>query len=147
MTRFLNRARKKFYVANNVGWCSRPPHKKDGFLRKGQFKKASNMNYCLSFSIRVEDELLRLIADFEEKNPGEEITVAKENELYSIAMETVIANDEGRTWAGGNVRLGEIILLVDCDTKVVRPQSGRRNVNKYWLTRVCSPSIVFSMGL
>jgi hypothetical protein len=102
-----------------VGWVARPPHGKDGYLRKGQFKKASNMNYCLNFSIRVEDELLRLIAEFEAQNPEEEVTVAKENELYALAMETIIASDEGRTWAAGNVRLGEFILLIDCDTKVV----------------------------
>jgi len=77
------------------------------------------MNYSLNFSIRVEDELLRLIAEYEQQNPEDEVTVAKENELYAIAMEKIIASDEGRTWAGGNVRLGEFILLVDCDTKVV----------------------------
>jgi hypothetical protein len=113
------RARQKFYKANSIGWCARPPHNKDGFLRKGQFKKASNMNYCLDFSIRVEDKLLSLIADHEQQFPEEEITVAKENELYDIAMKEIIDSDEGRTLADGNVRLGEIILLLDCDTKVV----------------------------
>lgn len=83
------------------------------------------MNYCLHFSIRVEDELLRLLAEYEEQHPSEEITVAKENELYSLAMETIIASDEGRTWAGGNVRLGEFILLVDCDTRVVKIKTER----------------------
>jgi hypothetical protein len=77
------------------------------------------MNYCLDFSIRVEDELLRMIAEYEQENPEVEVTVAKENELYAIAMETIMESDQGRTWAGGNVRLGEIILLVDCDTRVV----------------------------
>jgi hypothetical protein len=134
----FSRARQKYYKANNVGWCARPPHKKDGYLRKGQFKKASNMNYCLDFSIRVEDELLRLIAEYEQANPGESgkslfrpfglhftvlipcaVTVDKENELYAHATQTIISSDEGRTWAEGNVRLGEFILLLDCDTKVV----------------------------
>ncbi|KAE9379340.1 hypothetical protein N431DRAFT_540949 [Stipitochalara longipes BDJ] len=112
----LAEARKKFYAINDVGWCARPPHNKDGFQRKGKFKKASNMNYCLDFSIRVEDELLRLIAEHERENP--DITVEKENELYAIAMETILAADNGKTWAAGNVRLGEFILLLDCDTKV-----------------------------
>jgi hypothetical protein len=75
------------------------------------------MNYCLDFSIRVEDELLRLISEYEQEN--EDITVEKENELYAIAMETILASDNGKTWAAGNVRLGEFILLLDCDTKVV----------------------------
>lgn len=77
------------------------------------------MNYCLDFSIRVEDELQKRLDGYTAENPGEEVTVAKENEIYEAAMETVIASDEGRTWAAGNVRLGEFILLVDCDTKVV----------------------------
>jgi hypothetical protein len=47
------------------------------------------------------------------------VTVEKENELYAHAMQTVISSDEGRTWAEGNIRLGEFILLLDCDTKVV----------------------------
>lgn len=79
------------------------------------------MNYCLDFSIRVEDKLLALIAEYKQQFPDEEITVAKENELYDVAMEAIISSDEGRTWAEGNVRLGEIILLLDCDSKVVRP--------------------------
>lgn len=121
----LAAARQKYYAANNVGWCARPPHRpkpEDGetaFVRRGRFKKASNMNYCLNFSNRVEDELLRLLAEHELLHPGEEVSVEKENEFYGKAMEKIVAEDEGRTWAAGNVRLGEFILLVDCDTKVV----------------------------
>jgi len=75
------------------------------------------MNYCLDFSNRVEDELLRLIGTREEGT--ENITLEQENELYQQALDTIIASDEGRTLAAGNVRLGEIILLIDCDTRVV----------------------------
>jgi hypothetical protein len=76
------------------------------------------MNYCLDFSNRVEDELLRLISQQQEEN-AENITVEQENGLYNKAFETVLNSDDGRTMAEGNVRLGEIILLVDCDTRVV----------------------------
>ena len=86
------------------------------------------MNYCLNFSIRVEDELLRLGAEYERDQPGVEITAAKEDELYSTAMDTIIASDEGRTWASGNVRVGEFILLVDSDTRVVGTCSGETHV-------------------
>jgi hypothetical protein len=45
----LAEARKAYYEINGIGWCSRPPHcTEEGekfFLRKGKFKKASNMNY------------------------------------------------------------------------------------------------------
>ena len=79
------------------------------------------MNYCLDFSIRVEDELLRLIAALcaETGKSNEEITVEEENVLYNRALETIIEQDEGRTWASGNVRIGEIILIIDSDTRVV----------------------------
>jgi hypothetical protein len=93
----------------------------DGYKRQGQFKKASNMNYCLDFSIRVEDELLRLIAAVcaETGKANDEITVEEENILYDKALETIIEQDEGRTLASGNVRIGDIILIIDSDTRVV----------------------------
>jgi len=114
-----SRARRRYYAANHIGWCARPPHGQDGFIRRGRFKKASNMNYCLDFSNRVEDELLRLIARREEITKTQDITLEQENELYQQALDTVITADQGRTMAAGKVLLGEIILLVDCDTRVV----------------------------
>ncbi|KAF7882095.1 hypothetical protein EAF00_011611 [Botryotinia globosa] len=131
----LREARKTFYELNNIGYCSRPKHshskkkwyqgKKvqdnpEGFQRKGQFKKASNMNYCLSFSIRVEDELLRLIAakSAAEDRPQGDITPDEEDVLYKQALATCLEQDEGRTMAGGNVRIGDIILIIDSDTRV-----------------------------
>jgi hypothetical protein len=113
--------RKKFYKANNIGWCARPPHGKDGFVRAGKFKKASNMNYALSFSLRVEDELLRLMklkADAEGRTQ-ESLSIEEEEELYQQALQTVLEGAGGKTWAEGNIRMGEIILLIDCDTRVV----------------------------
>ena len=79
------------------------------------------MNYCLAFSNRVEDELSRLISQLAESRNTEtkNITTEQENELYQRAFDIVVSSDEGRTMAAGNVRLGEIILLVDCDTRVV----------------------------
>jgi hypothetical protein len=49
----------------------------------------------------------------------QEITVEEENVLYNKALETVIQQDEGRTLAWGNVRIGDIILTIDSDTRVV----------------------------
>jgi hypothetical protein len=79
------------------------------------------MNYSLDFSIRVEDELLRLIEAVcaETGKANNEVTVEEENVLYQKALETIIDQDEGRTWASGNVRIGEIILIIDSDTRVV----------------------------
>jgi len=47
------RARQDFYDEHNIGWVARPKHNpkpKEGeevFLRRGKFKKASNMNYAM----------------------------------------------------------------------------------------------------
>lgn len=117
----LAEARKRFYEANNIGWCARPAHGQDGFVRRGKFKKASNMNYCLSFSLRVEDELLRLMKEKADRTDRsqEDFSIEEENELYDQAVATILESDGGKTWAAGNVRMGEIILIVDCDTRVV----------------------------
>ena len=37
----LRKERIDFYADHNIGWVARPPHGKDGFQRKGKFKKVS----------------------------------------------------------------------------------------------------------
>lgn len=121
----MQEARKAFYELNHIGWCSRPAQNTnkdspDFFLRKGHFKKASNMNYCLDFSIRVEDELLRLIAETCQQRgcTQDDLSIDDEDELYEQARNTIVEKDGGKTWAAGNVRLGEVILIIDSDTRV-----------------------------
>lgn len=140
----MQEARKAFYELNNIGWVARPKHhehtkpksgwfskkKQDDsekgpdteevFIRAGHFKKASNMNYCLDFSLRVEDELLRLLGERAQERgcTSDDLTIEDEDELYERAMSTMLEKDEGRTWAAGNIRMGEIILIVDSDTRV-----------------------------
>ncbi|KAF2258386.1 hypothetical protein CC78DRAFT_478949 [Lojkania enalia] len=142
----MQEARKAFYELNNIGWVARPKdnqpkkEKKGGlfsknkaqdaeegekedtnhFIRAGHFKKASNMNYCLDFSLRVEDELQRLISETCDRRgcTQDDLTVEEEDELYEQARNNMLDQDEGHTWAAGNVRVGEIILIVDSDTRV-----------------------------
>ncbi|KAK6068055.1 glycosyltransferase family 2 protein [Seiridium cupressi] len=111
---------RMFYAANSIGWCARPAHGKDGFERKGEFKKASNMNYCLSFSSRVEDEMLRLLKQKAqtENREQESFSIQEEEEVYNQALQNMLDKDAGKSWAAGNVRMGEIILIIDCDTRV-----------------------------
>ncbi|KAK7469308.1 hypothetical protein VKT23_003792 [Stygiomarasmius scandens] len=54
-----------FYAEQNIGWVARPSHsdEPDGFKRAGRFKKASNMNYALALSLKVEAHLERLMAE------------------------------------------------------------------------------------
>ncbi|KAK3679131.1 hypothetical protein LTR78_000691 [Recurvomyces mirabilis] len=120
----LAEARQAYYELNNIGWCSRPPHcTEEGerfFLRKGKFKKASNMNYCLDFTGRVEDDwLVRIAAECEKRGCTQaDLSIEEEEVLYDEARESQIEADGGKTWAAGNVRMGEVILIIDSDTRM-----------------------------
>ncbi|KAK3112111.1 hypothetical protein LTR53_011951 [Teratosphaeriaceae sp. CCFEE 6253] len=120
----LAEARQAYYELNNIGWCSRPRHcTEEGenfFLRKGKFKKASNMNYCLDFAGRVEDDWLARIEEECQKRgcTQQDLSIEDEEMLYDEAREAQIERDGGRTWAAGNVRMGEVILIIDSDTRM-----------------------------
>lgn len=109
--------RQEYYDQNRIGWVARPKHNpkpldgSEAFIRAGKFKKASNMNYAMAVSSRVEDKLLQYA-----RPSG--WTQADEQNLYNECLETIKAEDKGRTWAGGNVRMGDYILLIDSDTRV-----------------------------
>ena len=53
-------ARIAFYANHGIGWVARPKHddsSPDGFKRAGRFKKASNLNYGLALSLKMEKHL------------------------------------------------------------------------------------------
>ncbi|KAF5339551.1 hypothetical protein D9611_011423 [Ephemerocybe angulata] len=58
-------ARLAFYANHNIGWVARPKHDDapGGFKRAGRFKKASNMNYGLALSLKMEKHLETLMAE------------------------------------------------------------------------------------
>jgi hypothetical protein len=97
-------ARIDFYADHSIGWTSRPKHGKDGFVRKGKFKKASNMNYGLMLSNRVEEKL-RLLDRGDRWHQTDEATE------YARCLNEVVEEEKGRAWADGNVRIGDYILL------------------------------------
>ena len=110
-------ARRIYYEENNIGWVARPKHNpkpaegERQFIRAGKFKKASNMNYAMEVSARVEEKLAKI-------RRHEKWTVTDELDSYNLALETAKDEDEGRTWAEGNIRIGDYILLIDSDTRV-----------------------------
>ncbi|KAF7889916.1 uncharacterized protein EAF02_002331 [Botrytis sinoallii] len=110
-------ARRDFYDEHTIGWVARPGHKPNpengekAFLRRGKFKKASNMNYALMVSNKVEERLLT-IARHEGWSQAEEYVA------YDQCLARVLEEEEGRAWAGGNIRVGDYILLIDSDTRV-----------------------------
>ncbi|KAK4445344.1 glycosyltransferase family 2 protein [Podospora aff. communis PSN243] len=103
-------ARIEFYADHSIGWVARPKHGEEGFLRRGKFKKASNMNYALMISCKVEEKLEQF-----QRTP--EWTQHDEAQAYEQALKEVLEED-GRAWADGNIRVGDYILIIDSDTRV-----------------------------
>ncbi|KAK4133561.1 hypothetical protein BT67DRAFT_53734 [Trichocladium antarcticum] len=104
------RARIEFYADHSIGWVARPKHGENGFTRRGKFKKASNMNFALMISCKVEEHLAQV-----QRTP--EWSQHDEAQAYESALKDVLEAD-GRAWADGNVRVGDYILLIDSDTRV-----------------------------
>ncbi|KAK4947938.1 hypothetical protein LTR10_013446 [Elasticomyces elasticus] len=103
-------ARIDFYQDHNIGWTARPKHGSEGFVRRGKFKKASNMNYGLMLSCKVEDKLRQL-------DRPSTWTQTDESDAYDDCLRQVL-DETPRAWAAGNIRIGDYILLIDSDTRV-----------------------------
>ncbi|KAG2155256.1 glycosyl transferase family group 2-domain-containing protein [Suillus bovinus] len=114
-----------FYSDHNIGWVARPKHDNTpgGFKRAGRFKKASNMNYGLALSLKLEKHL-KVLEDAEQRG---ELDVSAgyeclEDTALALAIEEMY-NETGGKWQpwasnGKSLRVGEIILIVDADTIV-----------------------------
>lgn len=110
--------RRQYYEDNNIGWVARPKHAPKGdengqnvFVRAGKFKKASNMNYAMYASARIEGKMSQV-------NREASWTQDDEDNLYEHCLAQVLEEDEGRTWAEGDIRIGDYILIIDSDTRV-----------------------------
>jgi hypothetical protein len=96
-----------------IGWVARPKHnslKRDGktkFQRRGRFKKASNMNFCLMVSRALEEKL--------DAHPHMEYDDALNRVIYELESQLGV-----NIWAQGDILMGDVILIVDCDTRVPR---------------------------
>ncbi|MCJ1308482.1 hypothetical protein MMC25_002135 [Agyrium rufum] len=103
-------ARIDFYADNSIGWTARPKHGENGFVRKGKFKKASNMNFGLMISCKVEEKLCMI-------DRPSDWTQADEASAYDHALKESL-EENGVAWADGNIRVGDYIILIDSDTRV-----------------------------
>jgi cellulose synthase/poly-beta-1,6-N-acetylglucosamine synthase-like glycosyltransferase len=136
-------ARLSFYARHNIGWVARPAHSADadGFKRAGRFKKASNMNYALELSLKLEKHLETLLGPngrsgtrmsmgmesvltVDARGTEAEDEMDLEDKALLMAVEEVheaaSKRDGFRPMAanGRSIRIGEFILLVDSDTIV-----------------------------
>ncbi|KIP01700.1 hypothetical protein PHLGIDRAFT_26915 [Phlebiopsis gigantea 11061_1 CR5-6] len=113
-----------FYADNNIGWVARPPHSgaADGYKRAGRFKKASNMNYGLQLSLKLEKHMAALVADA--AAAGRELDEDDDVEERALRLAIEETHEEsGRRWRpwacnAKSLRVGEVILIVDSDTIV-----------------------------
>lgn len=103
-------ARIDFYADNSIGWTARPKHGSDGFIRRGKFKKASNMNFGLMVSNNVETKLAQV-------QRHDHWTQTDEAVEYDRCLREAL-EEHGRAWADGNIRIGDYILIIDSDTQV-----------------------------
>ncbi|OTB02833.1 hypothetical protein M426DRAFT_24268 [Hypoxylon sp. CI-4A] len=110
------RARIDFYADHSIGWVARPRHGENGFLRRGKFKKASNMNFALMISCKVEDKLAMY-------NRGPEWSQGDEAMAYERSLKEVLEED-GRAWADGNIRVGDYILINAVSEMELSPDVG-----------------------
>lgn len=118
MTEAEQQERIRFYRDNNISWVARPKHEsEDGYIRKGKFKKASNMNFALNAANKVDDTLFEMLEETSEKPIL--VDPVEEEVYYREALSQVLESDS-RIRAEGDIRIGEYILIVDSDTRVVR---------------------------
>ncbi|KDR73818.1 hypothetical protein GALMADRAFT_251646 [Galerina marginata CBS 339.88] len=112
--------RLAFYANHNIGWTARPGHSSapGGFKRAGKFKKASNMNYGLALSLKLEKFLAQMEAEGAEDDGDE----CLEDKAMKMAQEELFAESDHkfRPWCanGKSLRIGEMILIIDADTVV-----------------------------
>ncbi len=122
--------RISFYTNHGVGWVARPKHddSEGGFKRRGRFKKASNMNYGLALSLKMEEIIRRLEIERGEKASFMDTTTSDddaegiEEQALRMAVEETF-EESGRRfkpWAHNAkaLRIGDVILIVDSDTIV-----------------------------
>jgi hypothetical protein len=123
--------RIRFYADHGIGWVARPKHddSEGGFKRRGRFKKASNMNYGLALSLKMEGFIRRLEMERAATtgsaaldDDGDDI----DEQALNMAVEQMYeeSGKRFRPWAHNAkaLRIGEVILIVDSDTIVPEVQ-------------------------
>ena len=80
------------------------------------------MNFGNALSLRVE-ELMDDLRPVEPKDDPDAMaewvwTEEDEKEIYDEALAQALEESNGIAWAAGNIRIGELILIIDSDTRV-----------------------------
>jgi hypothetical protein len=80
------------------------------------------MNFGNALSLRVE-EIMDELRPAEPKDDPDAMaewqwSEEDEKEIYDEALAQALEESEGIAWAAGNIRIGELILIIDSDTRV-----------------------------
>ncbi|UZJ55683.1 hypothetical protein CBS101457_005003 [Exobasidium rhododendri] len=102
--------RIKFYNSVGCSWVARPANGVHGYERRGRFKKASNLNFTYTLSLRVEEVMAKLTL--------EQVSPQTTADTYNKALQIVLEERNGDAWVTGDIRIGDYILLIDSDTRV-----------------------------
>jgi hypothetical protein len=80
------------------------------------------MNFGCKLSLRVEELMDELRPTPPEDDHEAQLNWAwndeDEAEIYEEALAMAIDESEGVAWAAGNIRIGEVVLIIDSDTRV-----------------------------
>jgi len=76
------------------------------------------MNFGLNVANKVEDHLQTMIDGKIARDGHDYVDDAELDTMYKLALDRTL-QENSKAKAGGNIRLGEIILIVDADTRVV----------------------------
>lgn len=80
------------------------------------------MNFGNALSLRVEEIMDELRPEPPADDPAAlndwQWTDEDEKEIYDEALAKALEESEGIAWAAGNIRIGELILIIDSDTRV-----------------------------
>lgn len=101
----LREERIKYYTANNIGWCARPPNGQDGFERRGKFKKAGNLNHTNKISLSIEMWMNHLRPLRYGSKGADSWSEQNERDLYVEAREIVVEKSRWPVWVEGNIRM------------------------------------------
>jgi hypothetical protein len=102
---------QRYYRNHNIGWVTRLPHKKDGFIRAGRFKIASNMNFARTSRMKLKKDFLRRGEMMHGRMTMKRMHVRRFLRLRSRQM-------DGLGLPGIYQQVKEIILIVNSDTRM-----------------------------
>ena len=76
------------------------------------------MNFALNVANKVEEYLQKMMDDKISADGHDYVDDAELDEMYKGCLDRVLREDS-QVMAAGNIRMGELILIIDSDTRVV----------------------------